>query len=284
MATARPRLVVGVDGSPDADRALEWALTQARCLGGVVHVLHGTPSALAVDVTAGVRDELAETSRLVIDRARQLAGTAPGVDVVTSEVATDGAAALVGASEGAWAVVVGARGHGRLAGALLGSVSQHVTRHAASPVVVVRKPADRSSRTVVVGVDTEGTSRHAVAFALDVAQSRSAPVLAVRAWHQPSRFVAPGSVLLPELTAEQRAAEVELLERDLASARSAHAGVVVSVDVVPGHPQRVLTDASQHAGLVVVGSRGRGGFAGLLLGSVSQALLQHAACPVAVAR
>lgn len=283
MAAKRPRLVVGVDGSPDADRALEWALTQARCLGCVVHVLHGTPAALAVDVAADVRADLAEASRVVLDRARQLAATARDVDVVTSEVATEGAAALVGASEGAWAVVVGARGHGRLAGALLGSVSQHVARHAASPVVVVREPADRSSRTVVVGVDAHGTSTHAVAFSLEVAESRSAPLLAVRAWQEPTHRVAPGPVP-PGLTAERRAAERDLLAHELAPSRSDHAGVVVSVDVVPGHPQRVLTDASQHAGLVVVGSRGRGGFAGLLLGSVSQSLLQHAVCPVAVVR
>ncbi|MFZ5870623.1 MAG: universal stress protein [Actinomycetota bacterium] len=284
MVTTRPRLVVGVDGSPDGDRALEWALAQARAIGGEVHVLHGSAALLAAGTPTPLREEVAERSRAVLDRAIQLAGTAPDVDVRTAEVTTGGAEGLVGASEGAWAVVVGARGHGRVAGALVGSVSQHVARHAACPVVVVREPADRSARTVVVGVDADGTALPAVDFALRVAASRAAPVLALRAWHDPGRLVAPGPLLLPELSAERRRAELAALERDTEALRGTHPEVVVTHDVVPSHAQRVLADASQHAALVVVGSRGRGGFAGLLLGSVSQAVLQHAECPVAVVR
>jgi nucleotide-binding universal stress UspA family protein len=285
MAASRPRLVVGVDGSPDSDRALEWALDYAGALDAVVHVLHAEPVALAADTPAAVRADVADRARRVIDRATQLARTAPLVDVTTEEVATSGAEALVGAGTGAAAVVVGARGHGRVSGALLGSVSQHVARHATCPVVVVREQADRASRTVVVGADAEGTSRHALEFAFGLAQARTAPLLVLRAWH--NRALDRSGVVLAlreELDAEMRVGELRSLGDDLAPLQQQHPGVVVSQDVVPGHPQRVLADASEHAALVVVGSRGRGGFSGLLLGSVSQALLQHAHCPVAVVR
>jgi nucleotide-binding universal stress UspA family protein len=240
---------------------------------------------MSVDTPTSTREEVADHAQRVLERAAQIARTTPEVEVTTEEVALRGAEALVAASEGATAVVVGARGHGRVAGALLGSVSQHVARHAVCPVVVVREPADRSSRTIVVGVDEGPSSRHAVDFALRVAEAEKAPVLALRAWHD-AALERSGVVLAlrQDLDEELRRAETASVDAVLTPAMADHPGVVVTTDVVAAHPQRVLTDASQHAALVVVGTRGRGGFSGLLLGSVSQALLQHAHCPVAVVR
>jgi len=283
-AQETPRLVVGVDGSPDSDRAVRWATLHARALRGRVVLLHGSAPVLSSDATDELLTELAEHARQAVRRAQEVAAAAPDADVTTEEVATGGPQALIGASDQAWAVVVGARGHGRVGGALVGSVSQHVARHAAGPVVVVREPADRASRTIVVGVDGERTADPAVELALALAEALSAPVLALRAWQPPGWVAAPAPVLMPELGSRSRAEQVRALEHRLAPARERHPSVVVTADVVPGHPQRVLADASQHAALLVVGARGLGGFRGLLLGSVSQSVLQHAACPVAVVR
>jgi nucleotide-binding universal stress UspA family protein len=283
MTAVERRLVVGVDGSPDGDRALAWALGIAGALDASVHVVHGHELLLGDTSAAGQRPTTRFAAE-VLDRARKTAHEV-GVEVTTEAVELGGAEALVTASRDAVVVVVGARGHGRVSGALTGSVSQHVTRHAHCPVVVVREPADPAARTVVVGVDEGASSRGAVAFAFRLAAALTAPVLALRAWQDPaldrSGVVLP---LRPELDAEMRGAELAALDTELAPQRDQHPGVVVSRDVVPTHPQRLLVDASQHAAVVVVGSRGHGGFAGLLLGSVSQAVLHTAACPVAVVR
>jgi nucleotide-binding universal stress UspA family protein len=284
MAAAGGRLVVGVDGSPDAERALAWALGVAGPLGASVHVLHGSPLLLGDTSPAATQRAMSRYAAEVLDRARKAAHDL-GTEVTTEAVDLGGAEALVQASRDAAAVVVGARGHGRVSGALIGSVSQHVARHAESPVVVVREPADPAARTVVVGVDEGPASRGATAFAFRFAEALAAPLLALHAWEDPdldrSGVVLP---LRPELDAEMQRAELSALDEELAPQRERHPGVVVSRDVVPTHPQRLLVDASHHAGLVVVGSRGRGGFTGLLLGSVSQAVLHSAACPVAVVR
>lgn len=279
------RLVVGVDGSPDSDRALDWALSRARRLDAAVHVVHASPPLVADVDPAAAREALADHDRQIIARAAERARFAPDV-TFTTEVSPHGVVeALLAASEEATALVVGARGHARVSGALLGSVSQHVARHATCPVVVVRDSADHAARTVVLGVDDTPTSQAASDFAFRIAEAEAAPILALRAWHDPA-LDRSGVVLAlkAELDAEVRRAELAMLDQALAPWRDKHPGVVVSRDVVPAHPARLLSDASQHAALVVVGSRGRGGFAGLLLGSVSQSLLHSAACPVAVAR
>lgn len=146
MAAAAGRLVVGVDGSPDADRALAWALGVAGPLGASVHVLHGHPLLLGDTSPATTPRAISRYAAEVLDRARKAAHDV-GAEVTTEEVELGGAEALVEASRDAAAVVVGARGHGRVSGALVGSVSQHVARHAESPVVVVREPADPAART-----------------------------------------------------------------------------------------------------------------------------------------
>lgn len=284
MADAVGRLVVGVDGSPDAGRAMAWALDVAGPLGASVHVLHGRPPLPGDTSLAAGRPWMPPSAAGVLEGARKLAHEA-GVEVTAEEVGLRGAEALVAASRGATAVVVGARGHGRVSGVLVGSVSQHVTRHAHSPVVVVREPADPAARSVVVGVDERRSSGGAIAFAFRFAEALHAPLLALHAW-QDTALDRSGVVLplRPELDPEVQHAELTALDGALEAQRQGHPGVVLSRDVVPAHPQRLLVDASQHASLLVVGSRGRGGFAGVLLGSVSQVVLHSAACPVAVVR
>jgi nucleotide-binding universal stress UspA family protein len=160
-------------------------------------------------------------------------------------------------------------------------------------VVVVRPPADQLSRTVVLGVDQalDGPGRlapgsvRAAAFAFAYAEATGAPLTVLHAWQD--RDLDRSGVILPlkeELDAEERGAAVRELDQALEHCVKEHPAVEVTLDVRPVHPQRLLTDASQRAALLVVGSRGRSTVPGLLLGSVSQATLHRASCPVAVVR
>jgi nucleotide-binding universal stress UspA family protein len=285
MSRLVSRFVVGVDGSPDGDRALDWALFRASRLGAAVHVVHAGTASLAAAEPRSVRDAAAEHEQQVRAQALGRADAMTQVPLTFEQSPLRPAEALIRAAGDATAVVVGARGHGRMTGALLGSVSQHVARHAPCSAVVVREASDVAARTVVVGVDDSPASRPAVDLAFELADAEAAPLLALRAWQDPS-LDRSGVVLAlkPELDDELHRTELASLDAALAASREKHPGVAVTRDVVPAHPQRLLTDASEHAALVVVGCRGRGGFPGLLLGSVSQSLLQYAACPVAVAR
>lgn len=210
-----------------------------------------------------------------------------GVRVTSETVADTGVAtaeALVSTSTDAAMLVVGARGHGGYAGLLMGSVSQHAVRHAHCPVVTVRPPMHEEENRVVVGVDHSDGAEDALAFALQIASLRGAPLMAIHAWRAPSLHGAGVTLPMPADTGRAIRIEEQRLAEQLAPWRRKYAGVRIGSEVVPGHAAPVLTDASDHAALVVVGSRGLGAFAGMLQGSVSQAVLHHAQCPVAVAR
>jgi nucleotide-binding universal stress UspA family protein len=143
------------------------------------------------------------------------------------------------------------------------------------------------SDRIVVGVDGSPASIEALRWALAEAAARRSPLLVVRAWSHP--FVtSPLGAVAPSLDRETLAAlataATEELERALAAARAAESEVKLETSVVEGGAAAVLLEAAQGADLLVVGSRGRGGFSGLLLGSVSQQCLHHAPCPVVVVR
>lgn len=133
--------------------------------------------------------------------------------------------------------------------------------------------------TVVVGVDGSPMSRQAMDWALDEARLRGGRVRAITAWHYPALGDAAGA----EPDYDEYRKDAEQVQTEEAS-RLGAAGVPVAFEVVHGHAAQALAEASHEADLLVVGSRGRGGFAGLLLGSVSSQLTHHAACPVLVVR
>lgn len=253
-------VVVGYDGSADSELALDWADELAVGQGRALHVLvsRGEPG---VEADARARAAAAHARESVVDVVAEPAGPA-----------------LVDASARAATVVVGARGHGVLSGVVLGSVSQHVTRGAACPVVVVRAPEHPDARRVVVGVDGSSGSRKALEFGFDHASRTEAAIAAVHGWRNPVRGPA-GDGLVDEIRSAER-----LLAEALAGFADRYPDVQVAVEALPLPPQRVLTEASRSASLVVVGSHGRGPLSGLLLGSVSAAVLHHAACAVAVVR
>jgi nucleotide-binding universal stress UspA family protein len=285
MTSARNSVVVGFDGSADADRALDWAGAWAAAHHVPVLVLAANPS-----IPSGLpfwRAEEAGSSELtesvVADACRRV--ESHGATVSSQVVDAAPSPALLDASREARMVVIGARGHGVVGGLLLGSVSQHVSRHASCPVVVVREQADPRARRIVVGIDASPGSEQAIGFAFEAASVLEAPLVAVLGWRD---TVGPRLGALEPRTRDSIADRIAAGERTISEALAGwpekYPDVSVTREAVPEPPGRVLADASERAALVVVGSRGRGGFDGLLLGSTSQALLQHARCPVAVVR
>jgi nucleotide-binding universal stress UspA family protein len=168
---------------------------------------------------------------------------------------------------------------------LIGSVAVDLAAHASCPVVVVRGPEPDYTaprpEPVVVGVDGSPTSEAAVAFAFEAAALQNVPLVAVHVWHD--LLVDPTMAPLLDWDVVE-SDEREVLAERLAGWTAKYPDVPVRRLVACDRPGRALVDESGRAQLVVVGSRGRGGFRGMLLGSVSQALLHHAHCPVAVVR
>ena len=141
-------------------------------------------------------------------------------------------------------------------------------------------------KQIVVGVDGSDSSRAALQWAYEEAAHHDASLVAVSTWHPPALPLGPGYGSMPPEgyeTQPERDAR-ELLEKLTGELEPREPAVDVRISISKGNPAKVLIDMSQGADLVVVGSRGRGGFAGMLLGSVSQHLVAHAACPVVVLR
>jgi nucleotide-binding universal stress UspA family protein len=276
MNTRAGEIVVGYDGSGDSELALDWADALAAEQGRGLRVLISEVDPTQVlDATSDWH--AARIAQLESDARDRLAG-ARTRETSIEVIGVPPSQALIDASAKAATVVIGARGHSLLSGVVMGSVSQHVTRHASCPVVVVRAPSHPDADRVVVGVDGSTGSRKALEFAFDHASRSGAPITAIHAWRNAARGDT-GEGLVEEIRAAER-----ILAEALAGFADQYPDVKVSTEAVPVVPQRVLADASQAASLVVVGSRGLGAFAGLLLGSVSQSVLHHAQCPVAVVR
>ncbi len=293
---APAEVVVGYDASTDSITALDWAvavaqrrsapvcvLTTARYAGVPTPAFAGAPE-LTLDL-AGLARETAEEGRL---RAVKVLGESAVREV--SDIGSP-AGALVFASKTAALVVVGHSGHGRIRPAVIGSVTFAVAAHAHCPVAVVHgaQPVlPGPDRPVVVGTDGSPEAQRAVAYAADEAARWGAPLDVVAAWLLPPvepwryYYMEPPSrqglgTLLRNSTEESSRAGAEL-------ARRAHPDLTVRAHAVEGDPAETLTARSEAAGLVVVGSRGLGGFERLIMGSVSRAVLHRAGCPVVVVR
>jgi len=181
-------------------------------------------------------------------------------------------------------IVLGSRGHGRLASAFVGSVSQHIAQHAPCTVVAVREASDPRQDTVLVGVDGSDGCRPALDFAFEHASRTGAPVTALYVSESLRGRLgrAREEAVSPEDT-DLTAAEPVVAET-LRPYTEKYPDVSVHRELTYGSAVRSLADASEHAALIVVGSRGRGAFESLLLGSIGQGLLHHAHCPVVIAR
>ncbi|WP_024874412.1 universal stress protein [Saccharomonospora piscinae] len=289
-------VVAAVDGSPAAVNAVRWAATDAEHRGATLRLVHaylvpvhGYPDFAATfpQLREGMRDQGARW----LEEARTAAETAaPEVAVETELAEGEAVPVLLAESHRAELVVLGSRGLGGFTGMLVGSVAVALAAHGHSPVVVVRgrdrlRPGGEppAQGAVVAGVDGSEPSTAALAFAFAEAELRGAPLVVVRTWSGIVLDAVPRYPLTvdPErIEADERAA----LAEQVAPWSGAYPSVAVEPVVVRGRPVRTLLEHADRARLVVVGSRGRSGFRGMLLGSTSQALIAHAPCPVAVVR
>ncbi|WP_040781138.1 universal stress protein [Nocardia pneumoniae] len=290
MRTNRP-IVVGVDGSAGSAAAIAWAAqaaAQHRAPLRLVHVLDPV-----ADYGPGITEPLTSTDyarmeghgRWVLDTATQEALIAltglRDIEVTTELVHEPVGPALLDRTGEARMMVVGTRERGTMRRALLGSVSAALARRSHCPLVVVREgaPLTREARKqpIVVGVDGTEISEPAIEAALQEASARGVPLLALHVWT---------GVELPVPGAERTADPDKqlVLAESLAGWQECFPDVEIQREIVTDRPEHCLLEHSERAQLLVVGSRGRGGFASMLFGSTSQALLLSVRCPIMIVR
>jgi nucleotide-binding universal stress UspA family protein len=282
-------VVVGVDGSQAALDAVRWAAAEARnvqCPLSLVHTLEwplvGFP--VPAGLRAGWTQEMHEQGHRWLRDAQEAAElAAPGIPTQVHLCTGDPRERLLAEAQHAHELVVGSRGLGGFTGMLLGSTSATVTQHASCPVVVVHG-GGAPAGPVVVGLDGSPASEQALGYAFQAAARAGAALRAVHAWddlgalHSP---MAPAEVLPVD---EIEAAALRMLAEQVASWQEKYPNVAVEGQVIHERPAAALIELGGLARMIVVGFRGRGGFARLLLGSVSQAVVRHASCPVVVCR
>ncbi|MCG8656049.1 MULTISPECIES: universal stress protein [unclassified Yimella] len=288
-------IVVGYNDTPDCERALEWAASEARRSGDKLRVVSATAMPTFADAGAGVmidrqviEDGAVEMAKIGAEKASALGAS----DVEPHHSLGNPAEILVEAAEGARVIVLGSRGRGPVLSALLGSVSYAVAAHAKCPVVVVRAdaPSVGPQHPIVVGVDDSKPSQRALAMACEVAAERGAPLHLVAVWSQPAATIAAasyvdGAVLMTAGEGIHQAVEAEL--RGTADRlRTDHPDLSITAEVIEGDPASALAAEADRVGasMLAIGTRGRGGFRGMMLGSVSHGVLHSAKCPVAIVR
>jgi nucleotide-binding universal stress UspA family protein len=281
------RICVGVDGSPASQSALRWAATEAAATNAelvVRHVYDWRVVGAIAQVAGVIVHQARSTATALVEQAvEQVRSTAPGVNVRGEAVLGAPGPVLVSASKEFDLTVLGSRGRGGFASLLLGSVSQHVATHASGPVVVVRgRPAPGGP--IIVGVDGSPASDFAVRLAFEEAVAHQVGVMALRVYAPEYAGWDIDATADVEDPVRRRDNEMRHVADDVAPWREKYPEVSVRCVALDGHTAEVLIGLSASARLVVVGTRGHGGFAGLLLGSVGQQLLHHADCPVYIAR
>ncbi|MEU4164631.1 universal stress protein [Actinoplanes sp. NPDC026670] len=257
------RIVVGYDGSAYSQAALLWARDEAVRTGAPIEVFHAdewpatAPPMVPLPLLRPDRT-VADVIDEALDQAvAAIRKTHPAVEVTTRAVRGHAAAALIDRSRDARLIVLGGHGHSVVAG-LLGSVISAVSAHARCPVVVTRGVPEPDA-AVIAGVDGSDLTLPVLLFAAEQASARKVPLQVIRA-----------------------APEREIPDAPVAVVRERFHGLTIQVEDTLEHPAAALARASAAAQLLVIGSRGRGAVTGLLLGSISQHMLRHSACTVAV--
>jgi nucleotide-binding universal stress UspA family protein len=280
-------IVVGVDGSAASNAAASWAAHQAAMRNVPLTVVHAvaTPTATwpPVPYPESLAIRLEDDGKKAIIHAIKIAEDAMPEDgkvLISRElVYSTPAPTLIEMSNEAEMVVVGTAGRGLLARGVLGSVSSTVVRHANCPVAVIHdEDLPDQKAPVLVGIDGSPTSGRATELAFDEASRRGVDLIALHAWSDVTIEVP----FLDWETVEEEAQRS--LGEALAGWGERYPDVTVRRVIVRDRPARHLIDAAESAQLVVVGSHGRGGLTGMLLGSVSNTLLHSVRIPVIVAK
>lgn len=283
-------VVVGVDESPDPHetaRTLEAAAAEAVSTHRPLHVVHvwatyptgyaaGTYPHTAAELTDALREHAAGVLRRAVTRVRE---GHPSLAVTDELAEGDARHVLEERSHEAATLVVGARGRGAIERLLLGSTSAWLSRHARCPLLVVRPHLDGEKRRVLVGVDGGRASAHALDHAYEAASRRRAHLTVVHCYdavpthlHEPTPDVPPGE---PEDVRRT-------LAESVAGLAEKYPDVEVTLEAAPAPAVEHLVAASDHVGLLVVGSHRRSRVGRLTHLSVSRAVVEHARCTVAV--
>ncbi|STD00662.1 universal stress protein [Corynebacterium renale] len=288
-------IVVAVDGSDASRTAVKWAANTANKRGVPLRLASSyvMPQYLYAEGMVPPQelfDELQSETLEKIEYARTIAlEVAPDIKIGHTIAEGSPIDMILEMSKEATMVVMGSRGLGGLSGMVLGSVSAAVVSHAYCPVVVVREDNPVNDNTkygpVVIGVDGSEVSQKATEYAFAEANARGAELVAVHTWMDMQvqaslAGLAAAQAQWEEVEQEQKA----LLDQRLAPLVEKYPNVEVKKVITRDRPVRALTDVAEGAQLLVVGSHGRGGFKGMLLGSTSRALLQAAPCPMMVVR
>jgi nucleotide-binding universal stress UspA family protein len=268
-------IVAGYDGSPGSGEALRWAASEAQARGATLTVcLAWAPDHMMLPTEAALFDLARQRGSEILNRGLPYAWSVLGPGRVHAELVGEPASrALCERSRAAEMVVVGSRGHGGVAGLRLGSVPWHLAAHGHGRIVIVRgewRPVAESPGPVVAGVDGSPDSWAALTFAFEEAALRDVPLVAVCALAD-----SPGLFGAARRMEEGFSREMTLREKE-------HPDVTVLRQVAVGTPRPALLRATAGARMLVLGARGLGGLDGMSLGSVAQALLHHAPCPVAI--
>ncbi len=288
-------IVVGVDGSAASTAAVRWATREAETrnlpltvVTALAPVVEATGPWPEVPVPTGyLRLQEAEAQKILDDALSTVADSVTVEDLrFTGEVVLGPVlATLVEMSKQADTMVVGCRGEGAVARALLGSTSSGLAHLSQCPVAVIHAEEPGSPQApVVVGIDGSPTSEVATAIAFDYASRRGVDLIALHAWSDmgPIEFASPNWA--PIEWRNIKVAEEEVLSERLAGWSSRYPDVTVHQVVVCDRPGPRLLEKAEDAQLLVVGSHGRGGVPGMLLGSVSTAIVNSAQIPVIIAR
>jgi nucleotide-binding universal stress UspA family protein len=288
----RRTVVVGVDGSTSALRAVRWGAAEAArrqealrlvtAFGWVVHHLPARPGiedSYRDTLLARAREHLAEAGR-VAERE------GAGIEIETQLIEGSPIQVLGSEADRAQLLVLGDRGLTRVEGLLVGSVTSGLATHAACPVVVVRgderDPSEAASLPVLVGVDGSSTSDAAIGFAFEAAAARGVSLVALHTWSDMMFDPSLAGVVADWDVVER--AERRVLSEQVGGWAAKFPDTPVELLVRRDQPAHSLLAEAARAQLVVVGCRGHGQFVGMVLGSVSNALMHRAPCPVAVVR
>ncbi|WP_068148391.1 universal stress protein [Rhodococcoides corynebacterioides] len=286
-------VVVGVDGSSSTRAAVRWAADAALSRHAPLLIVSAallTPGTFTdgINLRVGVFGEQRSEAHRALDSAVAVARESTSgrsLDVHTAFEHGAAAEVLVGYSDHAQLVVVGSRRLGEISGVMYGSVGVHVAAHARCPVVIVKTSSPDGPSPdgpIVVGVDGSSASEAAIRWAFDESSRRSTDLVAVHAWTDvDAGAAAVRSGAYPSDDNLSRA-EDSVLAESLAGFSEHYPDVHVRREVFRDNPVRELLRESADAQMVVTGTRGRGGFTALMLGSTSRALIHRAAVPVVV--
>lgn len=278
------KYIIGVDGSEHGKKALAWGLKRAAARGASVELLHVADVSFLSE-SAAFLSEAQNASEQMLEQQREFAkalgfdGEITGRAIVGHQIAE-----VEKASKNADLLVLGAHTGSKFAGSFFGTRAVKIAAVSHCPVAVIPAELEENEQGgVVVGVDGSEAAQKAIAFAAEEASQRGVPLVAVYAWMPP---LTPGLEYLwsEELVSSQRTAAEEAIAIGTAGLLQRYPDLEIQREIVQAPPVAALLQAAENAGLVVVGSRGRGGLTRLLLGSVSHGVLQALPCATVVTR